>query len=235
MMRLDKLIVELGIGTRTEAKALLKKGLIFVDGQKALKPEQKVDENSAVISYMGQEYTYKKFAYYIINKPAGVITATEDKHEETVMDVFYRQFPYARRDLAPVGRLDKDTTGLLLITNDGQLAHEMLSPKKHVDKKYFVTMDGELTQEAIEALESGVHIGEGENTAPATVEYAGGNTCFITIHEGKFHQVKRMFYAVGRTVEALKRVEFGSLVLDEELLAPGCAMEISEVKNISPQ
>ena len=120
-----------------------------------------------------------------------------------------------------MGRLDKDTTGLLLITNDGKLAHELLSPKKHVDKTYFVTLDGELSDEDIAALEAGVRIGEGDLTAPATVKYHGGNTCYITIHEGKFHQVKRMFFAVGREVLELKRTSFGQLTLDEEDLPVG--------------
>ena len=128
-MRLDKLLVELNIGTRSEVKALLKKGLIFVDGQKATKPETKVDENAVVISYQGKEYTYQKFSYYVMNKPKGLITATEDAHDRTVMDLFYEKCPDAPKGLAPVGRLDKDTTGLLLITNDGKLAHELLSPK----------------------------------------------------------------------------------------------------------
>ena len=230
MIRLDKLLVELNIGTRSEVKALLKKGLIFVDGQKALKPEVKVDENTVVITYQGKEYTYKKFSYYVMNKPKGVITATEDAKDRTVMDVFYSKCPDAPRGLAPVGRLDKDTTGLLLITNDGQLAHDMLSPKKHVDKTYFVTLDGELTSAAVAELEAGVHIGEGALTAPATVEYTGGNTCYITIHEGKFHQVKRMFFAVGREVLELKRTAFGPLKLDEAKLKEG---EICELEHFN--
>ena len=227
MMRLDKLLVELNIGSRSEVKALLKKGLIFVDGQKQTKPEMKVDENAVVISYQGNDYTYRKFAYYIMNKPKGVITATEDKECETVMDIFYGQVKDAPKGLAPVGRLDKDTTGLLLITNDGQLAHEMLSPKKHVDKTYFVLLDGELSQDDIVSLENGVSIGQGDLTAPATVLYKGGNSCFITIHEGKFHQVKRMFFAVGREVLELKRTAFGPLMLDEEKLKEGEVLEIS--------
>ena len=226
MMRLDKLLVELNIGTRSEVKALLKKGLILVDGQVAKKPEEKIDDNRVVITYQGKEYTYKQFHYYVMNKPKGVITATEDAHERTVMDVFYSQCPDAPKGLSPVGRLDKDTTGLLLITNDGQLAHDMLSPKKHVDKTYFVTLDGELSDEDVKALEAGVHIGEGEHTAPATVQYEGGNTCYITIHEGKFHQVKRMFFAVGKTVVELKRTSFGNLVLDEEKLPLGHVNEL---------
>ena len=168
-MRLDKLLVELNIGTRSEVKALLKKGLIFVDGQKATKPETKVDENAVVISYQGKEYTYQKFSYYVMNKPKGLITATEDAHDRTVMDLFYEKCPDAPKGLAPVGRLDKDTTGLLLITNDGKLAHELLSPKKHVDKTYFVTLDGQLSAEDIAALEAGVRIGEGDLTAPPAI------------------------------------------------------------------
>ncbi|MBR1623634.1 MAG: rRNA pseudouridine synthase [Pseudobutyrivibrio sp.] len=226
-MRLDKLLVELNIGTRSEVKALLKKGLILVDGTRVNKPEEKVDESKVVISYAGEEYTYKKYHYYIMNKPKGVITATEDKKETTVMDLFYQKCPDAPKGLSPVGRLDKDTTGLLLITNDGQLAHDMLSPKKHVDKTYFVTLDGELSKEAVTALETGVHIGEGDLTEPAKVEYNGGNTCYITIHEGKFHQVKRMFYAIGREVIELKRTAFGPLTLDEEMLPPGHFSELN--------
>ena len=226
-MRLDKLLVELNIGTRSEVKALLKKGLILVDGQKALKPEQKVDENSVVITYGGKDYSYQQYYYYIMNKPKGVITATEDAKDLTVMDLFYQKCPDAPKGLSPVGRLDKDTTGLLLITNDGKLAHELLSPKKHVDKTYFVTLDGELTEENIKELESGVHIGEGDLTEPAKVEYEGGNTCYITIHEGKFHQVKRMFFAVGKQVLELKRTGFGPLSLDEEKLPSG---HISKLK-----
>ncbi len=226
-MRLDKLLVELQIGSRSEVKALVKKGLIFVDGVRAKKPEDKVDENTVTITYGDRDYIYQQYFYYIMNKPAGVITATEDGREATVMDIFYRVFPEGKRDLFPVGRLDKDTTGLLLITNDGALAHDMLSPKKHVDKKYFVGLDGALTSENVEALEAGVHIGQGELTAPATVEYSGGNTCYITIHEGHFHQVKRMFFAVGRQVVSLKRVAFGPLTLDEEDLPEGSVKEIS--------
>ena len=225
-MRLDKMLAEMNIGTRSEIKALLKKGLILVDGTKINKPETKVDENSVVITYQGQEYRYKRFHYYVMNKPKGVITATEDAKEQTVMDLFYKKFPEAPKNLSPVGRLDKDTTGLLLITNDGKLAHELLSPKKHVDKTYFVTLDGELSQSDIAALESGVHIGEGDLTAEAKVEYNGGNTCYITIHEGKFHQVKRMFFAVDRQVLALKRTSFGNLTLDEKTLPEGECKEL---------
>ncbi|MCF0129107.1 MAG: rRNA pseudouridine synthase [Pseudobutyrivibrio sp.] len=229
MVRLDKLLVDLQIGTRSEVKALLKKGLIFVDDKVIKAPETKVDETRVIITYAGREYSYKPFCYYLMNKPQGVITATEDNKEATVMDIFREKFPQAPKDVSPVGRLDKDTTGLLLLTNDGQLAHSLLSPKKHVDKTYFVTLDGILTLENIHALENGVHIGEGELTAPAKVEYTEGETvCLITIHEGKFHQVKRMFYSVGRQVIALKRISFGPWKLDEEALPLGEVIEIPQ-------
>ncbi|MCF0132001.1 MAG: rRNA pseudouridine synthase [Pseudobutyrivibrio sp.] len=227
MVRLDKLLVDLGIGTRSEVKALLKKGLILVDGVRITKPETKVDENTVKIQYQGVEYSYTRYFYYLMNKPTGVITATEDKNDATVMDIFYKKYPDAPKGISPVGRLDKDTTGLLLLTNDGKLAHELLSPKKHVDKTYLVTMDGVLEAEDIYALEHGVHIGEGELTAPATVEYTSGETeCLLTIHEGKFHQVKRMMHAVGRTVIRLHRVSFGPWKLDHMDLDIGDVVQI---------
>ncbi|MCR4695187.1 MAG: rRNA pseudouridine synthase [Pseudobutyrivibrio sp.] len=225
-MRLDKLLVELNIGTRSEVKALLKKGLIFVDGQKRTKPEEKVDENAVVVNYQGRDYSFVKYRYYVMNKPAGLITATTDSKDKTVMDLFYEKVKDGPSDLFPVGRLDRDTTGLLLITNDGQLAHDLLSPKKHVDKTYLVTVDQALTDEDVKALENGVRIGEGELTAPAKVEYEGGQNCKITIHEGKFHQVKRMFFAVGKEVLALKRTGFGPLTLDEDDLPQGYINEL---------
>lgn len=226
MMRLDKLLTELGLGTRSQVKDYIKKGLVLVDGVKAKKPEDKVDPDSVTITFQGKDYTYSQNVYYIMNKPAGLITATEDFKEETVMDLFYRLQPEAPKGLSPAGRLDKDTTGLLLITNDGGLIHSLLSPKRHVMKKYFVTLDGPLTAEDVHALEKGVHIGQGEDTAPAQVEYQGGNTCYISISEGKFHQVKRMFFAVGRRVEELKRVSFGPIQLDEKELPVGTVRQI---------
>lgn len=221
----------MNIATRSQAKTLLKKGLVCVNGEHKLKPETKVDENTVSIVYQGKEYKYIKNFYYLMNKPKSVVTATEDKADVTVMDIFYKEMPDAPKGLFPVGRLDKDTTGLLFITNDGQMAHDMLSPKKHVEKTYFVTLDKELLPEAVEALQKGVHIGEGEDTLPAVVDYDGGKTCYITIVEGKFHQVKRMFFAVGCQVVELKRVAFGDFRLDETILKSGKVINITDQIN----
>jgi len=217
-MRLDKLLCELNIGTRSEVKTLLKKGLIKVNGQIIKKPEEKVDEFATVISYNGHDFSYEKYRYYMMNKPSGVISATEDGSDRTVLDVFHSFLPDEKcDDLFPVGRLDKDTVGLLILTNDGQLAHDWLSPKKHVDKKYLVKLDKTLTADAISQLEQGVSIGEGDLTMPCHVEQLADTECFITIQEGKFHQVKRMFFAVGLEVIYLKRISMGPVVLDENL------------------
>ena len=218
----------MNIGTRSQAKELLKKGLVCVDGQVVKKADTQVDESRVIITCKGKEYTYRPFVYYMLNKPAGVITATKDDNDITVMDLFKQAYQKTHdgdlsgvpfQDIFPVGRLDKDTVGLLLLTNDGELSHNLLSPKKHVDKMYLVHLNGPLTREAAERLEQGVTIGEGEVTAPAVVEsdLADDCRCCITITEGKFHQVKRMFQAVGLTVVYLKRLSMGSLILDGNL------------------
>ena len=218
----------MNIGTRSQAKELLKKGLVCVDGQVVKKADTQVDESRVIITCKGKEYAYRPFVYYMLNKPAGVITATKDDNDITVMDLFKQAYQKSHdgdlsgvpfQDIFPVGRLDKDTVGLLLLTNDGELSHNLLSPKKHVDKMYLVHLDGELTDDAAAQLEAGVNIGEEELTKPAVVRVneQDRRKCFLTITEGKFHQVKRMFRAVGLTVVYLKRISMGSLVLDEDL------------------
>ena len=217
-MRIDRLLCELNIGSRSQVKDLLKKGLITVDGSKITKPDSKVDEKTAVITYAGKEYRYQPFAYYMMNKPAGVVSATTDERDRTVLDVFKSCMPeVSTKDLFPVGRLDKDTVGLLLLTNDGELAHRLLSPKKHVPKTYYVETDFEITKEMITQLEAGVDIGEKALTKEAVLELTGAKSCHLTITEGKFHQVKRMFQAVGLHVVYLKRLSMGGLRLDENL------------------
>ncbi|MBR5799583.1 MAG: rRNA pseudouridine synthase [Lachnospiraceae bacterium] len=239
-MRLDKLLCELNIGTRSEVKNYLKKGLISVNGVLVKKPEEKVDETTCVITYKGKEYRYRPFVYFMMNKPAGVITATKDDHDETVMDLFALQLKREKTDgpdsafsgfkiseLFPVGRLDKDTVGLLLITNDGDLAHRLLSPQKHVPKTYYVETDLPLNRNHKESLEQGVNIGEKNITKEASLMILGEKSCHITITEGKFHQVKRMFQAVGLTVTYLKRISMGSLCLDESL-EEGCVRPLTQ-------
>ena len=225
-MRIDKLLCELNIGSRSEVKVLLKKGLITVNGEKLFKPETKIDEKTAVVSYKGKEFRYQPFVYYMMNKPAGVVSATEDSLSGTVLDVLAENLKEIYgddlsgvpiRDIFPVGRLDKDTVGLLMLTNDGELAHNLLSPKKHVEKRYYVETDLSITRDAADRLMKGVAISEQEFTREAKVELLSDKECIIAITEGKFHQVKRMFQAVGLKVLYLKRISMGSLFLDETL------------------
>ena len=225
-MRIDRLLCELNIGSRSQVKELLKAGQVTVDGIIVKKADTQVDERKVYIQYRGKEYRYQPFVYFLMNKPAGVITATRDEKEKTVLDLFKEQYQQMHRgelpgipvqDIFPVGRLDKDTVGLLLLTPDGGLAHDLLSPKKHVEKRYYVRTDKVLSERMLEQLEKGVDIGEKELTLPSKVEKESQNTCFITITEGKYHQVKRMFAAVGLQVTYLKRISMGGLTLDDEL------------------
>lgn len=215
-MRLDRFLCELNIGSRSQMKELIRSGQISVNGSIAVRPERKIDENKDEICLSGKRLSYQKYFYYLLNKPSGVISATKDRLSETVLELLTPED--RRQDLFPVGRLDKDTEGLLLLTNDGALAHRLLSPTRHVDKTYHVTIAHSLSAQDIQHLETGVDIGEKQPTLPATVQLLPTGTEFLlTIHEGKFHQVKRMLQAVGNQVTALRRTAFGGLVLDEGL------------------
>lgn len=216
-LRLDKYLAEMNLGTRSEVKKLITKGQIQVNEAIVKKPELKLDPTSDRVQYQGREITYVIYEYYMLNKPSGVISATEDKRDTTVIDLIESR---QRKDLFPVGRLDKDTEGLLLITNDGALAHRLLSPKKHVDKTYYAKISGEVTKEDIETFEKGVCIGEEKLTLPAKLvilKSGAESEIELTIQEGRFHQVKRMFQAVGKEVVYLKRLSMGSLSLDPSL------------------
>lgn len=220
MLRLDKYLADMGVGTRQEVKQKIRKGLVTVDGTVVKGPELKVDPDTQTVCVSGEQVSYVTYEYYMLNKPAGVVSATEDKKEKTVIDCIESK---KRKDLFPVGRLDKDTEGLLLITNDGALAHRLLSPKKHVDKVYFAKVEGHVTEETKENFAAGVNIGTAENeemTMPAKLEIikAGDiSEIRLTIQEGKFHQVKRMFESQGMKVFYLKRESMGTLKLDENL------------------
>ena len=226
MMRLDKFLCEMGVGTRSEVKSFLKKGLVTVNGEIIKKPEIKIDENQDKICYLGQALTYEAVQYFLLNKPAGCVTATKDNLSETVMSFL----PDNRRDdLFPVGRLDKDTEGLLLITNDGQLAHELLSPRKHVDKTYFATIEGEVKEEHKQLFLEGLDIGDEDLTMPAKLKIISSGEISeieLTIQEGRFHQVKRMFEAIGTKVTYLKRISMGPLTLGN--LQPGEVRVLSD-------
>lgn len=214
LVRLDKFLCDMELGTRSEVKAFLKKGFVTVDGIIQKSPDFKIDPDIHEIAFQGKVLTYQEFYYYMLHKPAGVITATEDKVQKTVMSLLGED---ARKDLFPVGRLDKDTEGLLLLTNDGELSHALLSPRKHVPKTYFVEVPQKLDLGQIEALEQGVDIGDDKKTLRAMVEILDDTHIHLTICEGRYHQVKRMLQAVGSEVLYLKRVTFGALVLDETL------------------
>lgn len=223
MIRLDKYLTEAGFGTRTQVKELIRRGCVTIDGETAKKPEMKIAEETAKVCVGGKPCAYQKYRYYMLNKPAGVVSATEDARDKTVLSFLPGELT---KGLFPVGRLDKDTVGLLLLTNDGGLSHALLSPKKHVPKTYLVQTAKPVLEEAMIKLENGVDIGEKKPTLPAKAEYAneeyaneetGKNEIYLTISEGKYHQVKRMLQAVDNEVTALKRISMGSLVLDETL------------------
>ena len=220
-MRLDKFLANSGIGTRKEVKIILKKGKITVNEKIVKDAKIQIDEIKDNVKIEGEKITYKPFVYIMMNKPSGVISATEDGKHKTVIDLLCEK--YKNYKVFPVGRLDIDTEGLLLLTNDGVLAHNLLSPKKHVDKKYYVELKEPLTIEKKKILESGIKLEENFVTKKAKIEIIDKdedievNSVFITISEGKFHQVKRMFKFVANEVLYLKRVKMGKLLLPEDL------------------
>lgn len=217
MVRLDKFLSEMGVGTRSEVKKILKSKQVTVNGDMVIKPETKIDTDNDVVCYKGTQISYQKYEYYMFNKPAGCVSATEDNLHRTVMDYITDA---VHDDLFPVGRLDIDTEGLLLITNDGELAHELLSPAKHVEKTYYARIDGMVTENDVNRFKNGVDIGEDKLTKPGKLVVLKSESISeieLTITEGKFHQVKRMFEAVGKKVIYLKRISMGSLELPDDL------------------
>ena len=233
-MRLDKYLSDMGIGTRSEIKKCIKAGLVTVNGHTAQDPGLHVSSDSN-IAYRGEPVGYEEYVYYMLHKPAGIISASEDVCEATVVDLITEP---KRKDLFPVGRLDRDTEGLLIITNDGEMAHRLLSPRHHVDKKYFARVTGIVTDEDVEAFASGLLLADGLECLPAELkvistsepdgkgrdEFTGTEVSDtevsdteVTIREGKFHQIKRMFLATGHEVVYLKRLSMGPLALDPDL------------------
>lgn len=216
-IRLDKFLADMGFGTRSQVRQQIAGGNVTVNGLPARRPELKVDTDKDRVLFCGTEAAYAQYEYYMLNKPAGVVSATEDKKEHTVLDLLQER---KRKDLFPVGRLDKDTEGLLLITNNGDLAHRLLAPGRHVDKVYYAEIDGKVTREDAELFRAGVDIGDKKKTMPAFLEIlssADRSEILLTIREGRFHQVKRMFHAVGKEVLFLRRIQMGPLKLDEKL------------------
>ncbi len=220
--RLDKFLASQGLGTRKEVGKLIRSGVVTVDGVSQRDPGAKVDLGRQQVAVEGRSVSYQEHLYIMMNKPAGVLSATEDRHAETVLDLLPEEL--RRRGLFPAGRLDKDTTGLMLITDDGDLAHRMLSPKKHVYKLYLAELDAPVTAEDVEAFQAGIHWA-GESYAPGRLwteedPFRG----YVEIREGRFHQVKRMFEARGKTVQQLKRLKIGGLALDDTLEEGECRL-----------
>lgn len=239
MMRLDKLLSHSGFGTRKEVKNLLKKKGVTVNGEVQKEGKFQIDLEKDRVEVCGEEVSYQEFVYFMLHKPQGVISATTDNLHETVIDLLQ---PHDQlQEPFPVGRLDIDTEGLLLLTNDGALAHELLSPKKHVNKVYEAEIKGVVTKEDVIAFEKGISLDDGYVCKPAvldiieTNENEGTSWIRVTIQEGKFHQVKRMFEAMGKEVVYLKRLSMGPLILDEELplgeYRPLTLEEIEQLKN----
>ena len=228
-MRLDKYLSDMGAGTRSELKKEIRRSGVSVDGTVVTDPGFSVSASSRVV-FRGSVISYEEFVYYMLNKPAGIISASEDSREATVVDLIPEP---KRRDLFPVGRLDRDTEGLLIITNDGALSHRLLSPKHHVDKVYYVRVSGILTDNDIEMFSDGLVLTDGLECLPADLkilsvsedEYT--SEAEITIREGKFHQVKRMFSSIGAEVLYLKRLSMGPVVLDPEL-PPGGSRRLTQ-------
>lgn len=217
-MRIDKFLSNMGYGSRKEVKVLLKSKAVEVNGEVVRDPKVHVDAATDSVTVGGERVEYTEFIYLLMNKPQGVVSATEDNYDRTVIDLLGE----AERNFEPfpVGRLDKDTEGFLLLTNDGKLAHELLSPKKHVDKRYFAVIDGVVTEEDGEAFKRGVMLDDGYVTKPAALKVLKSGAVSeieLTITEGKFHQVKRMFQSVGKRVTYLKRLSMGPLELDPKL------------------
>lgn len=216
-IRLDKYLADMQLGTRSEVKKLIRAGKVQLDGKTCKSPEQKFDPEQAQVMVEHRPVQYASYEYFMLNKPKGCVSATEDHRYPTVLDYIT---DHLRGDLFPVGRLDLDTEGLLLITNDGALAHELLSPSKHIPKTYEAVIDGIVTEEDVKAFAQGIDIGEKKPTKPAELVILKSNVISqiqVTIYEGKFHQIKRMFEAVGKQVLELKRLSMGALKLDESL------------------
>jgi len=211
--RLDKFLCDLNIGTRSQVKSFIKKGMVTVNDVIVKKSECKVSE-SDIICFQGQILSSEEYSYYMFHKPAGIISATEDSMHQTVLD-YFKEEPC--KNLYPVGRLDKDTEGLLLITNDGELGHRLLSPRHHIPKTYYVELLKQINSDDVSRLEEGIDIGEKRLTLPAKIQILTDKSLYITITEGKFHQIKRMFEAVDNKVQYLKRISMGELRLDATL------------------
>lgn len=226
IVRVDKILSELGFGSRQEIKKYVKAGKIRINDNIVKKPEEKLNSEVDKLFFEGKEVEVEEFETFILYKPAGYVCATKDNVHKTVMELIDSK----RKNIVPVGRLDLDTEGILILTNDGNLNHRLVSPSSHVDKTYYAVFEGKLNENAVEMTKNGLDIGEGEVSKPAKLEIISSNEIMLTIHEGKFHQVKRMVKALGGEVTYLKRVAFGGLRLDDLKLKKGESRKITEIE-----
>lgn len=226
IVRVDKILSELGFGSRQEIKKHVKAGKIRINDNIVKKPEEKLNSEVDKLFFEGKEVEVEEFETFILYKPAGYVCATKDNVHKTVMELIDSK----RKNIVPVGRLDLDTEGILILTNDGNLNHRLVSPSSHVDKTYYAVFEGKLNENAVEMTKNGLDIGEGEVSKPAKLEIISSNEIMLTIHEGKFHQVKRMVKALGGEVTYLKRVAFGGLRLDDLKLKKGESRKITEIE-----
>ena len=225
LIRLDKFICDQGLGGRKEVRQMIKAGRVRLNGVTASAPDVKFDPESALVELDGRPLGYAKFRYYMMDKPAGVLTATRDSKQKTVLDLVTPEM--RRMGLFPVGRLDKDTSGLLLLTNDGNFAHRVISPKSEVEKLYYAKVNGSPDASDCLAFEKGIVLADGTQCLPAKLELLGGDECYVRVMEGKYHQVKRMLASRGKPVLALRRLAVGGLSLDSAL-PPGGFRELTE-------
>lgn len=229
-MRIDKFLVSQNVGSRKEVQKLVRSKLVEVNGALVTKPDQKIDPDKDKIAVKGEKIEYSQYVYLVMNKPSGYVSATSDRDEPTVIDLVPKEL--RRKGIFPAGRLDKDTTGLLIITDDGEFAHRMLSPKKHISKKYVAEVDGEVTQDMVRNFKQGITFKDGTTCLPATLIPDENNPqkAQVIISEGKFHQVKKMFITQGLRVKKLKRVSIGGFVLPENLPVGECRTMLEEEK-----
>ena len=224
-MRLDRLLSELGIASRSELRSIIRAGRVKVDGAVVTAPDRRVDAQINTISLDGELLRWQRFRYFMMDKPEGVLSVTEDRRQETVLD---RLSPELKRlELFPVGRLDKDTSGLLLLTNDGDFAHRVISPKSGVEKRYRAEVEGIPDEADVRAFAEGIVLADGTHCLPARLEINGESVCYVTVMEGKYHQVKRMLAACGKPVKHLRRLSIGALELGESL-EPGGIRELGQ-------
>lgn len=226
-MRLDKFLSDMGIASRKELRQIIKSGRVSVNGAAASAPEMKIDPAADEISMDGRRLLYSRFHYYMLDKPTGVLSVTEDRKQSTVLDLVTPEM--RRMGLFPVGRLDKDTSGLLLLTDDGDFAHRVISPKSGVEKQYYARVDGSLDAEDVSAFALGLTLGDGTKCLPAKLELLDEGSCLVTVMEGKYHQVRRMLASRGAPVLELRRLSIGALILDESL-GPGGFRELDQTE-----